>query len=135
MAPLESTVDGVIAFPRSRWNDRVVEDLVLTFEEGRITGATASDGLGAATLELEAAGEAAAFRELGVGFNPLLAVPEEDPWLPYFGYGAGVVRLSLGDNSELGGTVGGGYVKWVFVLDATVDIDGVRWVEDGKLVR
>ena len=99
------------------------------------TGATASEGLEAATSELEGAGESAAFRELGVGFNPLLAVPEEDPWLPYFGYGAGVVRLSLGDNSELGGTVGGGYVKWVFVLDATVDIDGVRWVEDGKLVR
>ena len=43
--------------------------------------------------------------------------------------------MSLGDNAELGGAVGGGYVKWVFFLDATVDVDGVRWVEDGRLVR
>ncbi len=49
-----------------------------------------------------------AFREIALGFNPLLAVPDRAPWIPYYGYGAGVVRLSLGDNSELGGAVGGG---------------------------
>jgi hypothetical protein len=54
------------------------------------------------------------FREFALGFNALLAVPDETPWIPYYGYGAGVVRLSLGDNSELGGAVGGGYVRWNF---------------------
>jgi hypothetical protein len=52
-----------------------------------------------------------AFREFALGFNPLLAIPEHEDWIPYYGYGAGVVRLSLGDNSELGGEVGGGYVR------------------------
>lgn len=136
VAPLETTVEGVIAFPRSEWNGGgVVEDLLLTIEAGRITGVQAGSGVEHARTELEGAGEAAAFRELGVGFNPLLAVPRDDPWLPYFGYGSGVVRLSLGDNSELGGNVGGGWIKWVFVLDATVEVDGVRWVEDGRAVR
>lgn len=136
VAPLENTVEGVIAFPRSEWNGGgAVEDLVLTIEAGRITGVEAGAGVEHARAELESAGESAAFRELGVGFNPLLAVPRDDPWLPYFGYGSGVVRLSLGDNSELGGDVGGGWVKWVFVLDATVAVDGVRWVEDGRAVR
>jgi len=50
-------------------------------------------------------------------------VPEGSPWIPYYGYGAGVVRLSLGDNSELGGKV----------TDATVAVDGKVWVKDGKL--
>jgi hypothetical protein len=46
-----------------------------------------------------------------------------------------VVRLSLGDNSELGGRVGGGYVRWNFFVDATVRVGDQVWVEDGRLVR
>ena len=56
-----------------------------------------------------------------------IAVPGINPWIPYYGYGAGVVRLSLGDNSELGGNVGGGYVRWNFFTDTTVTIDGEVW--------
>ena len=64
----------------------------------------------------------------------MLAIPDADPWIPYYGYGAGVVRLSLGDNSELGGTVSGGYVRWNFFTDATVSVGGDMWVEDGQLL-
>jgi len=46
-----------------------------------------------------------------------------------------VVRLSLGDNSEIGGNVEGDYVRWNFFLDASVSINGETWVEDGRLVR
>jgi hypothetical protein len=46
-----------------------------------------------------------------------------------------VVRLSLGDNSELGGNVGGGYVRWNFFTDTTVVVNGETWVENGKLTR
>ncbi len=53
VAPLEESVEGVIVFPTSEWNQ------------------------------------------------------ERVPWISYYGYGAGVVRLSLGDNSELGGSVVG----------------------------
>ena len=66
---------------------------------------------------MEGAGDAGkSFRELALGLNPLLEVPEENPWIPYYGYGAGVVRLSLGDNSELGGNVTGGYVRWNVIV-------------------
>jgi hypothetical protein len=56
------------------------------------------------------------------------------PWIPYYGYGAGVVRLSLGDNSELGGNVKGGYVRWNFFVDTTVAVGAQVWIKDGKLV-
>jgi hypothetical protein len=72
---------------------------------------------------------------VALGFHPLLAVPEENPWIPYYGYGAGVVRLSLGDNSELGGRVTGGYVRWNFFVDTTLTVAGEVWVRDGTLVR
>ena len=67
------------------------------------------------------------------GFNPLLAVPARDPWIPYYGYGAGVVRLSLGDNTELGGKVTGGYVRWNFFTDLTVTVGTTEWVSRGVM--
>lgn len=113
-----------------------VQGLVLEIEAGRVVGVRAREGRDAAVAEMDAAGPAGrAFREFALGFNPLLAVPERQPWIPYFGYGAGVVRLSLGDNSELGGRVGGGYVRWNFFTDATVRVGDAVWVEDSRLVR
>ena len=136
VAPVEDTVDGVIVFPPSRWDGRPVTGLRLTIEGGRVAGLAAASGQEAAEAELAGVpAEARAFREFALGFNPLLAVPERNPWIPYYGYGAGIVRLSLGDNSELGGTVTGGYVRWNFFTDTTVTVGGETWVRDGRLVR
>ena len=136
VAPLEETVEGIIAFPPSQWDGRAVRGLKLRFEKGRVINIDADTGRESVEAEMSRAGEAGrAFREFALGFNRELAVPERSPWIPYYGYGAGVVRLSLGDNSELGGNVGGGYVRWNFFTDTTVTIDGDVWVERGRLVK
>jgi hypothetical protein len=136
VAPLEGTVQGTIAFPPSQWAGRPAWGLELVFEAGKVVSVSAETGEEAARQEMDGAGPAGrSFREFALGFNPQLAVPEEEPWIPYYGYGAGVVRLSLGDNSELGGTVTGGYVRWNFFVDTTVTVDGDVWVRDGRLVR
>ena len=136
VAPVEETVNGTIVFPPSQWDGRPVADLTLTIERGRVTGVSASSGQAAAEAELAGVPETArAFREFALGFNPLLAMPERNPWIPYYGYGAGIVRLSLGDNSELGGQVTGGYVRWNFFTDTTVTVGDEVWVRDGQLVR
>ena len=135
VAPIEETVDGTIAFPPSQWNGRPVEGLELRFDSGRIVEVTASSGQEAAEVELADVPETArAFREFALGFNALLAIPKRNPWIPYYGYGSGVVRLSLGDNSELGGAVTGGYVRWNFFTDTTVTIGDEVWVRDGTLI-
>jgi hypothetical protein len=135
VAPLEESVAGTIAFPPSQWDGQPVEGLRLHFERGVVTRVEAASGREAVEREMKNAGAAGrAFREFALGFNPLLTVPERMPWIPYYGYGAGVVRLSLGDNSELGGTVGGGYVRWNFFTDLTVTVNGQVWVKDGRLV-
>jgi aminopeptidase len=135
-APIEESVNGRIAFPPSVWGRERVEGLVMTFVNGRVTEWSTRTGRQAVEAELSQAGPGGrAFRELALGFNPLLAIPTSgDRWIPYYGYGAGVVRLSLGDNTELGGTVGGGYVRWNFFIDATVTIGDRTWVQDGHLV-
>jgi aminopeptidase len=124
VAPLEESVEGVIAFPASQWDGRPVEGLTLRFVRGRVVDVAATSGKDAAEAEMTRAGDAGrAFREFAMGLNPLLAVPERGPWIPYYGYGTNVVRLSLGDNSELGGKVGGGYVRWNFFTDVRVAIE------------
>ena len=135
VAPIEETVEGTIAFPNSIWSGKKVEGLVLTFDSGKVINIESSTGKEAVKTELDSAGEAGySFREFALGFNPLLAIPEENPWIPYYGYGAGVVRLSLGDNSELGGNVKGGYVRWNFFTDATVYVGDNTWVKGGKFL-
>jgi hypothetical protein len=134
VAPLEESVEGVIAFPPSQWDGRAVDGLKLRFARGRVVEVTAASGREAVEAEMKNAGDAGrAFREFALGFNPLLAVPERGPWIPYYGYGSGVVRLSLGDNSELGGRVTGGYVRWNFFTDLTVTVGSTAWVRNGRL--
>jgi leucyl aminopeptidase (aminopeptidase T) len=135
VAPLEETVEGIVAFPPSQWDGRPAEGLTLRFSKGRVVEIVAARGKDAVEAEMRKAGDAGrAFREIGVGFNPLLAVPERGPWIPYYGYGAGVVRLSLGDNTELGGNVAGSsYVRWNFFTDLTVVVNSTTWVRNGKL--
>jgi len=114
-----------------------VKGLKITFKAGKIVDIKASSGLAAVREELRSAGAAGQwFREFALGFNQLLVIPEIGPrWIPYYGYGAGVVRLSLGDNTELGGKVKGGYVRWNFFTDATVSIGERKIVVDGKMLQ
>ncbi len=137
LAPIEESVNGRIAFPASVWGGERVEGLVMRFSNGRVTDFTATSGTAGGERELAQAGDGGrSFREFALGFNPLLAIPGSgERWIPYYGYGAGVVRLSLGDNTELGGTVTGGYVRWNFFTDATVRVGDDVWVDAGKLVK
>jgi len=137
VAPLEETVEGRIAFPPGVWGGERVEGLVLTFARGEVTAIDAKTGRAAVEREL-AQGEGAArrFREFALGLNPLLAIPDTGRrWIPYYGYGSGIVRLSLGDNGELGGNVRGPYVRWNFFVDATVTVGSEVWVRGGRVNR
>jgi hypothetical protein len=137
VAPIEESVEGKIAFPDMVWRGEVVRGLTMEFKAGKAVKIDATEGLAAVQSELKAAGpSASSFRELAIGFNPWLAIPEVGPqWIPYYGYGSGVIRLSLGDNTELGGKVGGKYVRWNFFTDATVMIEDEVWIMDGEVVK
>jgi hypothetical protein len=136
VAPIEESVEGTIAFPDAIWNKVKAEKVLLTFVKGKVTEVNAAVNKDSVVAELNAGGDAAySFREFALGFNPLLQVPAENKWIPYYGYGAGVVRLSLGDNSELGGTVKGNYVRWNFFTNATVKVNGEVWVREGVMIK
>ena len=134
VAPVEESVEGVIVIPEARFDGAVARDVRLRFRRGRIIAVTAKENDRAVEDYLKQNGAAAhKFREFGLGFNPALTVEPDSDVMPYFGYGAGVVRLSLGDNTELGGTVTGGFSRWFFFPDATVEVVSRTIVREGRL--
>jgi leucyl aminopeptidase (aminopeptidase T) len=132
IAPIESSANGTLVLPV--WRPILSEgrDIVLRFVDGR----AAIEGVNADQIAQEltaAGGDARRFREFALGFNPALKVRPEHPFIAYYGYGAGIVRLSLGDNEEMGGANRGGGVYWNFLHNATVRVGSKMLVQDGIL--
>lgn len=124
VAPLEETASGVIVIPEARIGGETARHIRLTISKGAVTRVEARENLAALEAYLKQGGEAARrFREFAIGVNPALTPQPGSDALPYYGYGKGVVRLSLGDNEELGGNVRGGFVRWFFFPNATVDVN------------
>lgn len=133
VAPLEDSVTGVLVVPSARFGNEQAVGIRLEFQKGVVLNARAKSGNDALQAFLQADPAASRFREFCLGFNPRLVVPPGESALPYYGYGSGVVRMSLGDNSELGGTVRGDVVRWLFFPDATVRVGSEIIVRDGRL--
>lgn len=133
VAPLESTANGTIVIPSARFGTAQVKNARLQIVDGVVTKATADSGFEALDAFLKSAPAASRFRELGIGFNQKLVVPQGETALPYYGYGDAVIRLSLGDNEEVGGAVRGGGVRWLFFPDTTVTVGNTVLVKNGKL--
>jgi hypothetical protein len=73
--------------------------------------------------------------EIVIGTNPLLLANLPSGELPYYGYGAGALRISFGDNWESGGSLrsGVGDPLWTFISKATVRAGDVTIIRDGVL--
>jgi leucyl aminopeptidase (aminopeptidase T) len=110
--------------------------LKVTFAGGRVAAFESARGAEAIVKSWEAAtGDKTLPGELVIGTNPALASVLPSGFMPYYGYGSGVVRLAIGDNWESGGgnRSSNGEVL-LFIPDATVVASGVTIVKDGKLV-
>jgi hypothetical protein len=131
VAPVETSANGSVFLPVWRPIATEGRNLMLRFINGHVAVQGVNDKI---DQELTAAGgDARMFREFALGFNPALRVHPEAPFIAYYGYGAGVVRLSLGDNEEMGGANRGGGVYWNFLHNATVIAGDRVLVRDGVL--
>ena len=73
--------------------------------------------------------------EFNLGVSPALTLlAGREKVIPYFGYGDGVIRISLGDNKESGGPYASSFQHWLFLTNATLKADGRTIVRDGKLL-
>ena len=135
------SVEGKLVVRRVATPGGVAEGVMLEFERGRVVRLRAEKNEAAFRAEWERiGGDIDKVGEIVLGTNPLLVAPVgglPSGDLPYFGYGAGYVRVSLGDNWESGGTnrSPGSRPLWLFLERATVEAGGKDLIREGKVVR
>jgi len=142
VAPIEHTVNGKMVIPWTRitpfaWSNEsvgIAKNLVLTFEHGKIVGVSADEGGKAFKALIDQYPALKRFRELAIGFNPKLCPPKNSDIAPYYGYGCGFTRLSLGNNLEVGGTVAGEGARWYFFDRATIRVGSTYIIRDGEIL-
>lgn len=145
--PVPGTAQGIIAFPPRRDGESPAlgrgfdagpfAAAGLTFRYAR--GAVIEVRTGGDQARLEAlwaaeTGDKGGIGELVLGCNPLLKRVRGSTFEPHYGFGAGVVRLILGDNTLSGGTLRSSFHRWIMLNDATVSVDGAPIVQRGELV-
>ncbi len=111
------------------------EQITLDFKGGRVVSRRAARNPAAFdALWTRIGGDVDKIGEMVLGVNPLLvaSLPSGEP--PYYGYGAGAVRVSLGENWESGGSLRSpGGPLWLFVPGATLVAGRTAIVTNGTL--
>jgi hypothetical protein len=132
LAPVETSVAGVIKAPHDQCNKPVTDEVI----EVRAGMAEKVQAASDEACVKEAVGRAGRFGWVEIGLNPALRPSNPDANLAsaLLDLGAGAVTVNFGTNQELGGantTSAGG---WFIVLPrATVEADGKVAVRDGQL--
>jgi len=114
------------------------DDLItFTFRDGRIVRVATKGANGAEFSKWydSLTGDRDRISELVIGTNPDLVPIQPSGFMPYYGYGAGVIRIALGDNWESGGKLrtGDGNDVWLFVTDGTLTAGKKRIIESGQM--
>jgi hypothetical protein len=114
------------------------DDLItLQFRDGHIVKVT-TRGPGGAEFSKwydSISGNRDQISELVIGTHPDLVPIQPSGFMPYYGYGAGVIRIAIGENWESGGKLrtSDGSEAWLFVTDGTLAAGKVRLIEGGQL--
>jgi len=138
LIPDVASVEGKLVVRHAPALGGAAEGLTLEFSKGRAVRQRAEKNEAAfRKLWEQIGGDIDKVGEIVLGTNPLLVgtLPSGD--LPYYGYGAGYVRISLGDNWESGGRnrSPGSRPLWLFLERATVEAGGKALIRDGSLMK
>jgi leucyl aminopeptidase (aminopeptidase T) len=129
--PDVATTEGRLVVPAWRGG----KDLNFEFRDGRVVKVGARIGE-AQVLETWAreTGDKDRVAEMVIGLNPRLPAKGPGSGVPYYGYGAGVLRIALGDNWESGGANRSSLEAWFWFTDATVTAGETPLVKEGRLI-
>lgn len=127
--------DGRLVVPDETFGGRFVGALRVEWSDGRIKAITSDHHADHVAAPWgQETGDRDRIGEFNIGVNHELRPRPGIAEIPYYGYGAGVVRVSLGDNFESGGRNRSTFHHWLFLTDATVTADGQTLVDQGELV-
>lgn len=131
VAPDEDSANGTVVFPRLPLWGKLLRNVRWTFENGRLVswdaeehGDVFEDALTSST------GEYDRFGLLSVGLNPH-ATPVGFVYLDMLMRGA--VMVAIGDNQDFGGTVNSTVIHNYSLPHATLEVDGLTIIQNGRL--
>jgi leucyl aminopeptidase (aminopeptidase T) len=133
VTPVASTAAGKVVRPREYFQGREIQNLTLTFADGRLTSITGSGpGFEPLKARYDAAGEGKdLFAVIDLGINPNVKLPASSAvgtWVP-----AGTVTVGMGSNTWAGGNNKSTFAYYVSLPGTTVTLDGKPIVENGHL--
>jgi leucyl aminopeptidase (aminopeptidase T) len=129
--PDVNSAEGVLVVPR--WSGG--EDVRFVFRGGRVVSVTArteQEQVDAGWAR--ATGDKDRIAEMVIGTNPRLPSVGPAGRLPYYGYGAGILRIALGENWESGGPNRSSLEAWFYLADTSVQAGGTALIRNGRLV-
>ncbi len=132
--PVPGTAEGKVVHTRTFYRGKQVDNLTMTFAQGKVTSMTGS-GPGYADLKAEYDAVEDPRKDLfgfvDLGINPNVSLPANSSvgtWVP-----AGAVTVGTGINTWAGGDNSVPYGLTVFLPGSTVMLDGSAIVENGAL--
>jgi hypothetical protein len=134
--PDVSSVSGRLVIREVSTRQGVAERVTIDFKDGRALKVAALKNETGFHAEWEGVGgDVDKLGEIVIGTNPLLVGRLPSGELPYFGYGAGYVRISLGENWESGGSNRSPLRRplWFLLENATLSAGGAELIRQGKL--
>jgi leucyl aminopeptidase (aminopeptidase T) len=111
------------------------QQVTFEFKQGRVVSVTAKEGQAQVTAAWAGeTGDKDRVAEMVIGMNPKLPATGPGRQPPYYGYGAGMLRIALGDNWESGGANRSSLEAWFYITDATIAAGETVVVKDGRLL-
>ena len=131
--PVPGTASGKLVNTRSFYRGQQVDNLTMTFKDGKATGMTGSGpGFAALKAEYDAVDDARKddFSFVDLGINPNIKFPADamGNWVP-----AGTITVGTGVNTWAGGDNTVPYGQVVSLPGSTVTLDGKPIIEAGSL--
>jgi len=127
--------DGRLVVPDQYFRGRYVGTLTFDFRDGRLSKLSAEHHDDWVQRRWsEETGNKDMIGEINVGTNPELRPISGIDDIPYYGYGAGVIRIDVGENWESGGLLMSSFHAWLTFTDASLWANDVAIVDRGELV-
>jgi leucyl aminopeptidase (aminopeptidase T) len=132
--PVAGTANGKLVNTRSYYRGKQIDNLTMTFKDGKMTGMTGSGpGFADMKAEYDAVDDARKddFSFIDLGINPNIKLPANSQvgnWVP-----AGTITVGTGVNTWAGGDNTVPYGQVVSLPGSTVTLDGKPIIEGGNL--
>ena len=133
VTPAGGSAEGVIVADHLFYQGQRIDGLKLEIKGGKMVSMTAKSGLESLKSLYDAAGEGKDLvGVIDLGINSNIHVPEGSPvnvWSR-----AGAVTVGVGNNTWAGGDNKSAFAVFPEVPKATLTVDGIEIVKDGKLI-